>query len=658
MTDAPSWADPPVAATATAPAWADPPVAPTAPPDKYRIAAEADLARPQPWGTQGYTQRAGMGIPWSDEIMAAALAPIEAVRRGVNPVEGYRYAKARENLSNERTRENTAGVGGTLAEIGGGLATGAGVLGSGTRAAAVTIGGKTLPAGAVNYGTNIAKATGLGAVTGAGEGDSFEDRFKGAAIGGGVGGVLGAALPPLLAGGQWAARAAQLPRLRDPEKIATEQIATVAREAGVSMEQLANRMAAARAAGQADYTIADALGHAAEKKLDALHKIPGAPRERIAEVLTARDLNMPDRVGELVGRKLNAPRTALEESEALIQRAGEDAAPLYRQAERVPTWNETIQRIIEDPISQQGLRHGVELQRLRSLGTDRPFNPTDAQITGFNAAGDPVITGVPNAQTLHTLKVGLDRMIEGEVNPQTRRLTARGQAIDGVRRRLLGQMDIENPMYGAARAAYAGPMQVNTAVEFGRAMPTTGRAADNIRHIEQMNPPAQQGVRIGVADRVRGDLERTGNIPPYLRAKSQKGAQELEAISPYGPATLREALAREEAMQRLGRGVMGGSQTAGRLADINAAPGGSEALGIAGNLVSGNIMGALRGGGEMLARVGRGESEAQRSAIARALLANSPDAVEAMRRRIADYELRRRGVNPFVNRPPRYRAGE
>jgi hypothetical protein len=631
------------------------------PPDKYRAAAEADLARPMPYGVQGYTQRIGMGIPWSDEIMAAALTPIEMARQGtINPAEAYRYAKARENLSNERTRENTAGVGGTLAEIGGGLATGAGVLGTGTRAAAVTIGGKTIPAGAVNYGANIAKAAGLGTFAGAGEGDSFDERFKGALVGGGLGGVLGAALPPAIVGAQWAARAAQLPRLRDPERIATEHTAKLMRDAGVTAEEVANRMAAARAAGQVDYTVADAIGHAAERKLDALHKVPGPARENITETLGGRDLNMPDRIGEMVGRKLNAPRTALEESEALIQRASGDAAPLYRQAEQVPTWNETIQRIIEDPVAQQGLRHGVELQRLRSLGTDRPFNPTDAQITGFNEAGDAIITGVPNAQTLHTLKVGLDRMVEAEMNPVTRRLTARGNAIDGVRRRLLEQMDIENPTYRAARQAYSGPMQVENAVRFGQGMPTQGRAADNIRQYAERSPTAQQGIRIGVADKVRGDLERTGNIPTYLRAKSQKGAQELEAISPYGPATLREMLAREEEMQRLSRGILGGSQTAGRLADVAQGPGAAEAFGVAGQALTGNFMGALRSGGDALKRIAQGESEAQRTAIARALLARAgdPAALAALRRNIEMHELRRQGQNPNFsltrNRAPRY----
>jgi hypothetical protein len=173
-----------------------------------------------------------------------------------------------------------------------------------------------------------------------------------------------------------------------------------------------------------------------------------------------------------------------------------------------------------------------------------------------------------------------------------------------------------------------------------------------------LNEPEKQGVRIGWANDVLEPLERTGNFPTMLRAKSPKGQAELEAMSPYGPATLREFLAREEEMQRLGRGVMGGSQTAGRLADIAQGPGGAEALGIAGNVAGGNFMGALRGGYDVLKRVSQGESEAQRSAITRALLANDPSAVTAMQRRIAEHELRRRGVNPFVSRPPRYRAGE
>jgi hypothetical protein len=227
-----------------------------------------------------------------------------------------------------------------------------------------------------------------------------------------------------------------------------------------------------------------------------------------------------------------------------------------------------------------------------------------------------------------------------------------------MQRRLLGEIDSINPVYRRARQAYAGPMQIEEAIRFGRDMPTRGRAVDNIRQFEARTPSQQQGIRIGVADKVRGDLERTGNFPTYLREKSLKGQQELEALSPYGPATLREALAREEIMQRTSRAALGGPQTAENLADMANAPGGMEALGLAGKAVTGNFMGALGGAKDLLARVGRGENEAQRAAIARALLANDPSAVAAMQRRIAQHELRRRGVNPFVNRAPRYGPGE
>ena len=332
--------------------------------DKYKKAAKKDLARPQPWGTRGYTQRVGMGIPWSDEIMAGLLTPIEMARRGtLDPREAYAYAKARENLAGEQTRKNTEGVGGIAAEVAGGLATGAGVLGSGTRLGAATIGGVTIPAKAVNYAANVGKAGAFGAAAGAGEGDTFEERFKGAGMGGVIGLGVGAGLPLVGAGIGSAARLAQIPRLRDPQKVMTDQIAKVARDAGVSMEELANRMAAARAAGQTEYTIADALGKEAQRKLAAIAKTPGPAREQITEALTTRDLNMPQRVGEAVTTKLNAPGTAAQETERLIQKAGDDARPYYRAAEAQPgaIWNNVIAEGLQHPDIKKGIAKGVKI---------------------------------------------------------------------------------------------------------------------------------------------------------------------------------------------------------------------------------------------------------------------------------------------------------
>jgi hypothetical protein len=602
-----------------------------------------------------------MGIPWSDEIMAAALTPIEMARRGtIDPREGYAYAKARENLAGERTRANTAGVGGTLAEVSGGLATGAGVLGSGTRLGAATIGGVTIPAKAVNYAANVGKAGGLGVITGAGEGDSFEDRFKGAAIGGGVGTALGAALPAVAPAFGAAARALQMPRLRDPEKIATEHIAKVARDAGVTMDELANRMAAARAAGQPEYAVVDALGYEAQRKLAAMNKVPGPARDSITETLVARDMNMPARVDELVTRKMGIPGTAAQETERLIQKAGDDARPFYKAAEAQPgaIWNNVIADGLQHPDVLKGIAQGVKIQRTRSAMGGEPFHPTDAAIVGFNEAGDPIIKGVPNFKTLQTAKIGLDSMIQAQTDAVTGKMTQYGAALVGLKNRLNDQIAAFRPDYATANKLFSDPMRIKDAVKAGQDMARRGNPKDTVPAFQRLNAPEQQGVRIGWVDSVLEPLARTGNFPTALRAKSPKGQAELEAMSPYGPATLREALAREEAMQLTSREARGGPKTFENFADAAQGPGGMEALGLAGQAMGGNIMGAMRGGVDLIKRIGTGESAAQRSAIARALLANQPDAVRAMQERIAQHELRRRGVNPFVNRPPRFRAGE
>jgi hypothetical protein len=616
-----------------------------APPDKYRQAAEAEYAKLNNAGARmptGYTARAikGAGAGWADDIAAGSMVPFEMLKRGtLDPAEAYRYTRARETVNQEKLAENTKGALGTAAEVAGAIATGAGVLGSGTRAGAVAIPytGKTLPAGAANFGLNAGKGAALGGFAGAGEAETVDDMAHKALVGGAMGGVLGGVIPMGVKSAMAVGAAAQLPRLRDADKIATEQLASVARAAGVTPEEMLRKVQAASAAGQ-PFTVADALGYEGQRKLTAMAKVPGPQRERIVETLTARDLNMPERAGAQVGASMGAPGTAQQASRQLIDTAGANAAPLYRQAETVPTWSPRLKEFIDDPIARQGLRQGVELQRLRSVGSDRPFNPQDAMITGFNEAGDPIISGVPNMQTLHTLKVGLDRMIENELNPATHRLTSRGEALVGFKNRMLSEIDTQNPMYAEARRAYGGPMEVNAAVRAGQQMPTRGRAADTVPAYEAMPPTTQAGVRIGWADTVRGQMERSGNFPTILRAKSPKGQAEIEAMAPYGPNSLREFLAREEHMQRTSKQALGGSATVENAADVAAGPG--AALNMATSAASGNPLGFARSALDTLQRFG------------------NPKMVQSMADRIAEHELRRRGVNPFVSRAPRYPEGQ
>lgn len=613
------------------------------PGDKYRAAALADREKMARAGiplNEGYTNRMVQGatLGWVDELMAAGATPFAMAQHGTwDPREGYRYAKAREDLRQEKMRENTSGALGVAAEGVGGL------VGGGVAAGAKTVGSLGRPL--VEYGKNVAKGAGIGATAGAGYAPDVESIPKSAAMGGVLGAGVSGVVAPVVAG---VARPV-VNAMRAPETIATQEVAAAARAAGVTPQEIVRRVTEAHGAGQ-PYAVAEAIGKEGQRALAAQAKVPGAQRQRIAETITARDLNMPQRVGQEVGEQYGAPTTAARASAELIDRASTQAAPVYRRAETVPTWSSRLQTFLDDPIVGPGLRQGVELQRLRNVGTDRPFNPRDAMITGWNEAGEPIYSGVPNMQTLHTLKVGLDRMIQDNINQATGQLNARGNAIAGYRDRLIAEIDHLNPTYAEARRIYSDPMQVARAIEDGRVMPLRGRAEDNIAAYNAAPPTQQQGLRIGYADQVREQLERTGNYPGILREKSPKGVAEANAMA-NDPVRYRQFLNREEDMLRTSKAATGGSATAENLADMAVPP--SVAADIAVNAVTGNSLGLARsviGHGTNLLK---GQTQAQRNAITDALLSREPSMVDAMARRIEEHSRRPVGprasfVPPFV----------
>jgi hypothetical protein len=630
-------------------------------PDKYRQAAidERDkfIAAGASPPLEGYGAKAayGAGMGWGDELMAGALTPLEMIKRGIaDPREAYKYTKAAQDLSTENQPQ---GFLGGAASLSGGLATGAGVFG-GPRAATIPFTSRALPeavAPAYNYGRNVLKGSALGAAVGAGEGNNFDERLSGAKMGGVLGGGVAAALPIVAPVAGFGARIMQAPRLRPAENMAVDQVSKAAADSGQTLDQILQKMRDAHAAGQTDYTLADAIGKEGERKLAAQGKIPGPARERITEVLGTRDLNMPQRVSGEVGRALGAPGTAEQATTSLIDQASTQSSPLYKAAEEVPTWSSKLDDFLKQPEAQAGLKHGVTIQRLESVGTGKPFNPTDAAITSFNEAGDPIISGVPNMRTLQTVKIGLDKMIEDNTDKITGKTNAYGRALTGFKNRMLDEMTTTNPLYGEANAAFAGPMRVKEAVEQGREMASRGRFEDTVPAFQSLPPAEQQGVRIGYADAVRAPLEKTGNYPTILREKSMKGSNELANLSLYQgpqmpgrPDQMRQFLNREEEMQRTSKAALGGSSTAENLADITSAPGGGEAVGMITSAAGHSPGGFIKNATEFLLRASKGESEKQRDAIAKMLLTREPDATANVINQLADYNLRRRGVNPWT----------
>ena len=668
--------------------------------DKYQEAARKERERilamqgnasvsPLP---EGYTRRLtqGIGMNWTDEVMAGLMTAPETIKQGVtkgdwNPIEAYKYARARELGSLEASRENT-GIVGSGVEVLGGLATGGrAVVGALPAAGQAAI--KQAP-GAWNavgrYAGNVGKGGVLGGISGAGEGTDLTSRAINTGIGAVVGGGVAAALP-IAANAigylaqpitnqfrRFASRSPTAP-ISNVEDVATGQIANTMARSGKTPQQVTQEVIDANTAGQ-PYILAEGIGLEGQRRLAAIAKSPGTARQWIDEDLGQRDLGRNLRAVETVrtGLGVQPGQTAETASEALTREALARSRPFYQAAEAVqPTWSPRMQQFFEYPEFSKALREGFHIERGRALAAGRPFNPRDYAITDFNEAGDPIMSAVPNMRTIDLMKRGIDELINKHRSPLTGRVdphNTEAQTLDNVRRAFLREVDSMNPAYARARQEYAGPAQVRTAVERGRTLPDQGLPEDTIRRMQRLPETDLQGPRVGLADRIATQLMKgteTGPLPAYLR--NPKGRQELDFLSLHQgprqpippnpmarasdpmrlqPDPMRRALEREATMRSTYAQARGGSQTAENLGDMldTAVPPSVDAVGVIGNALAGNFMGAAKAALPAATRLVKGESEAQREAMARILMQRDPLEMSLTMQRIADLQARQQAA--------------
>ena len=145
-----------------------------------------------------------------------------------------------------------------------------------------------------------------------------------------------------------------------------------------------------------------------------------------------------------------------------------DAQQMAASGVKGTVWSPRLQQFLNDPIIQQGIGRGFQLERLDALAQGRPFNPTEYAITGTAEDGSPVLSSVPNMRSLDVAKQGLDDIVGNSRDQLTGRLSAFGRAVDGVRRSFLNELDKLNPDYAAARQAYSTPSVGLEALREGR----------------------------------------------------------------------------------------------------------------------------------------------------------------------------------------------
>lgn len=601
----------------------------------------------------------GLSLGFGDEIAAGVMTPFEMAAQAIRGDDVSISGAYGANLDRERQMLNRAREEAPLAtgvgELAGGVVTGGGLAGRG-----VTMAGRLGAGLGGRVGSGIAEGAGYGAAYGFGSGEGASDRISGAVTGAGLGAAVGGAVPAVAA----TARAATKPVVdaikarTDPEGFTTSK---VSERLGMSPEQAGNRLADAQKRGQ-NLSLADVGAKSARGLLRTTTNIPGPAQDRVATQLNVRQMGQGDRLKSLVKATFADPDGYITAKDRLAKAWSEAGDDLYEPAmKKNVVWTDRLKQFVDEPIFKRGLAQGVKIQRLESLAKGEKFDPMDYAITGFNEAGDPIISGIPNMRTLNVAKKGIDAIIGDMKNPITGKLTEEGRATDMVRRAFLKELDSWNPEYKKAREVWGGFAKLNEAVEWGRkeALRTSPEAVRTT--LKDMSLAEKQAARVGVADALRDKIDRAGytNNAILRIFSNRQNTGILKELFPEKEAfaTFRRSIFDEARKRATYDAVKGNSTTVRQAADLAESGGLNDMVNVGAAAVTQGPVGAtLQFLSTRLKMLG-GMTPQVADRAAKMLMERDPSAVrqitaqlDAIGRRQLSATARRRAVEDMLSR--------
>lgn len=487
----------------------------------------------EPSGLSGGLRTAAQGatLGFGDELEALARGAGALVPGGRSPREAFGAGLEEARGDIEQFREEHPVLAPAL-EIGGGLATGgAGLLRSGARVGAKTVGRGLLKRLA---GTQAARGAAEGAIAGAGAAEGgIPQRLAGAAVGGTIGaatgGVLGGAGALTRPAGQRAARAVESAMGRQG---APDIAGAVSRlRPGETIMDIAEETPGAstrrRLLGARGGTPIQRLARGAES-------LGGEGGEEIRQFLTERSARAADDVTEALSRHSGLTfENAVQTAEDMVRRQAERAAPLYDEARKhgVPLEGE-LAAALKLPRFQEAYERGrriaavqdIELPDIKTFMRQADESAASAtrqlsdmgftaeQIARMDIPTGAAFEGEIPIQAIDYMKRGLNDLIssrpEGLGSEEARVLNERLN-------RVLRSVDERVPEYKAARAAFAGDAAVREAFDAGReGSPALGLKRFTqedprviARALQDMTPSEQELYRRGAFDDVREIIE-------------------------------------------------------------------------------------------------------------------------------------------------------
>lgn len=596
-------------------------------PDKYQQAAVEEQAALKEKGIDpgaGLTRRLAHGATLGADstIMAGLMTPLEMFKRGVTPSEAYNYAKAREDQIMGDSRKNTGALG-TAAEVLGGGVAGAGLANGGITAARFLAPEAGLLA---RTGASAVDAAGVGAFSGAMEGNGLAERGENALKGGGLGALLGGALPPALAiGGAALSPIVSNIRARiNPEGFARSQVARGVSESGMTPAQIADDIRNAAAEGQGMFTAADAMGNAGQRLLSTTARAPGQARTDVVNFLDNRQAGQGRRIANSLAEGFDSPQTAAQTEARLTAQRGADADAAFSAVRSGASRTDVVPAI-------------NAIDRTIGTGPGQTLNAANDSVEGALRPFRERLARVNPDDFEAVQRIRFD-MADAAQNARQTGYGNRAREIGNAVRALDASMENASQGYRQANRNFAQASRDIEAVGQGRQAATRGRTEDIIPEFQAQSPAGQGAYRAGYVDpliqQAQGAAFGVNKARPLINDAFQA---EAGALAPGNPLMQRR-IGREDTMFQTRNAAMGNSKTAENLAD-DAAMGVDPTM--IGHVISGNWTGALRSVLASGSNALSGNTPAVRQAVADMLLTRGGNVNAAQFQRVLDETVQR-----------------
>lgn len=581
--------------------------------------------------------RQGATFGFSDEAIGARDA-LGALLAGDDPMEQYRRSRDLERARLRQFSEEspTASI---LSNIGGGLATGAA---GGVRTAGATaargVGGRLLRS--IPVGAGYGGLAGLGV----GEGDireQVESTGKGALIGGVAAPVITGGLSALSGLSRLIPRgpvtpAAPQPATAVPGTATVGQVAPVPareraldlvrdtmRRSGQTPESIEQQLAQNQAFGAKPEMLADYLGDQGARRLYTTRTLGGPQAAEAVERIAARGEGTSARVAEDVQRATSRRGQSLTQLDKSIENRRKLGNTLYQRAfQHGEVKGADTLEMLQNPrvaaILKRASDRRSQVADLRGEKYQPLFRETEQ---------GPALARSPTVEDLHLLKTSLDDDIRQAYQAGEGQL---GNALRDFKNRIVRNLEEEVPAYRQARETYKGDIEVEEAIAAGRSDILRKPVDELRRDFKALSGAEKDAYRSGAIDTIlsrkvdpkvdSSDFARSlwGNADSRARLQLLvKSEKELEQLV--------RQFEREQRMARTNRGVLGGSPTAMRSADIEDQVAGS----LADVATQGPQAAFVSTVGRWIRRSG-GVTEEVADDIAKLLTAEGPDTIRAV----------------------------